>query len=280
MSSNKAICVIAASNSYTLDGKLIDYIQLASIAAERVKFFLNLDTYLITEDIESAKEYKSFFADILINSPKKISKRTMLSNDELIQYNWKNDSRIEVFNLTKHLADKILMIDADYMIASDQLKVWLNTDYPFILFDTAIDAAGSGVYNNKYFPSNDITQCWATAMCWTTSYEAEIIFDTAKMVRDNYEFYATMLCMPKGVYRNDLAFSVACHLHNIPLNKNQKLWNLIPTARLEYFDKIKQWLIYSNNKVVRWNHDIHILNKQYAIDKTLMDNLRLRHDSA
>ena len=279
MSLNDKICVIAANNSYTEDNKLIDYLRLASIAAERVKYYLGLPTYLITNDMDAAKEY-TIFAGHIENKPVVTNKRNVIAGDSTIQYVWKNDARIEAFNLTKGLANKVLMIDADYMIASDQLAVCLKNDTPFWMFSSVRDMTGSGIYNNNYFPSNDIPQQWATAMCWDHSVEAEVIFETAKMVRDNYEFYALMLGMPKSPFRNDVAFSIATHLHNIYPSQHQKLWNLPPAGHVSYKEELNSWIVAFGEKVFIWRYDIHILNKMYAIDYNLMSQLRLQNVKA
>jgi hypothetical protein len=112
-------------------------------------------------------------------------------------------------------------------------------------------------------------------MCWDYSEEAEVIFKTAEMVRDNYEFYAVMLGMPKSPFRNDVAFSVACHLHNVPVYQYQTLWNLLPAANVKFLKKREQMLVTVGDKSIMWNFDFHVINKQYAIDTSLMNELRL-----
>lgn len=277
---NEKICVIAANNSFTKDDQL-DYIQLASIAAERVKYFLNIDTYLITSDVAKATEYP-IFAGIIHQIPSKISNRAMVAGNNTIAYKWFNDSRVEAFNLTKGLAKKILMIDADYMVASSDLLNWLNCDSPFIIYSNVYDVTGSDVYSErdyKYLPSKDIKMRWATALCWDQSEDAEIIFETAKMVRDNYPFYALLANIQKGIFRNDVAFSIACHLHNVPEVKN-KLYNVPPGAIIKFNQEKKSWIIDYNNKLSLWNYDMHVINKQYAIDNNLMNHLRLNNVKA
>jgi hypothetical protein len=274
MYSNDCVCVIAANNTSTTDGTLLDYIQLASIAADRVKYYLGLPTFILTTDASAVKQYLNF-AGVLESKPKKITKRTVIAGNEHIHYEWINDVRIDAYKASKGLANRILMIDADYMVASNQLDCWIKADYPFAIFNNAIDISGSQVYNGKYFPSNDIVQRWATAMCWDYSEEAEVIFKTAEMVRDNYEFYAVMLGMPKSPFRNDVAFSVACHLHNVPVYQYQTLWNLLPAANVKFLKKREQMLVTVGDKSIMWNFDFHVINKQYAIDTSLMNELRL-----
>lgn len=280
MYSNKKICVIAANNSLTEDNQLIDYIKLASIAAERVKYYLGLDTCLITNDETTASQYYNF-CKIIEYNPHKITKRALAVSDKLIKYNWYNDCRIAAFDLTKDIADRVLMIDADYIVASDQLLSWTTADYPFLIFDNAVDVAGKGTYDAfKTCPSKDIIQRWATAICFDHSEESKIIFETAKMVRDNYEFYSLMFGFPTSPFRNDLAFSVACHLHNVPKNPTVKLFNVPPSSHIRYLSKPNTWLIISGIRASFCSHDIHVLNKNYAIDNFLMNQLRLSNVQA
>lgn len=275
MSLNDKVCVISANNSLTQDGEVIDYIQLASIAAERVKHFLDLDTYLITSDPNP--KHLDKFAGVISSTVIGSSKRQVITDRNNITYDWYNDGRIEAFELTRGLAKKILMIDADYMVASDQLKVWLDTDYHFHMFNHAEDITRTG-YKSQYWASQDITRRWATAMAWNHSAEAEVIFDTARMVRDNYEFYATMFEVSKTLFRNDLAFSVACHLHDIPAFEQPALWNLLPAGFI--YQLKKNWVISINGTCLTWLYDVHVMNKQYAVNQSLMDNLRLTNVGA
>lgn len=279
MSLNDKICVISANNTLTNDSEIIDYLKLASIAADRVKYYLGIPTYLITDDVEKGKTYSNF-AGILKNTPAKITKRHVIAGNKTIQYDWLNDARINAFELTKDLAKRVLMIDADYMTASDQLESWLNNDYPFMVFDHAVDILGTSTYEKRYFSSDDIPQRWATAMCWSNNSEAEVIFETAKMVREHYPFYATMFCLPKTPFRNDLAFSIACHLHNISYHDYKKLWNLPPSGMIFKKGNTDNWIVSFDNKCIIWNHDVHVLNKQYAIDDSLMNHLRLTNVAA
>lgn len=268
------LCVISANNTVTKDGELVDYIRLASIAAERVKHFLDLDTCLITNDLAKANEYP-IFKHILEGNSSKVSKRIVPVDDGILYYEWLNDSRVDAFDLTKGLAKKILMIDADYMVASDILKIWLDTDYPFHIFDQVIDIGDEEIFP-KYYPSQDIVHRWATAICWDQSEEAKAIFETAKMVRNNYEFYATMFGMYKNIFRNDLAFSIACHLLEIPVNETQTLWNLMPKANINFSKN--RWILSYEKNIISWYNDIHVLNKKYAMDYEFMDQLRLPND--
>lgn len=281
MSLSKA-CVIAATNSQTEDGKTIDYIELASIAAERVRYYLGIPAFLLTQDIlsETPRGFEGMITAIHAAS----SLRAMIAGDDTIRYRWHNDARIEAYKATENLADRILMIDADYMVASDRLRIWLESDIPFHIFNSAADITGRNSYQGL-FPSNDIPMRWATAMCWSPGLESNVIFETARMVRDNYEFYALVLGLPRSPFRNDAAFSVACHLHNVPLVESPKLCNLPPDSFLysdfkNHFPAVEYWKIMNQTAVTMWAGDLHLLNKRYATDTELMDQLRMRDVTA
>jgi hypothetical protein len=275
---NDKICVISATNSVTDDNKVIDYIQLASVAADRVRYYLDIPTVLITADSFIEKK-NSNFAEVIFAEPKKITKRNVIAGSDTLQYQWLNDFRVDAYELTKGMAKRILMIDADYMIGSDQLLAWVRNDYPFLILDDVYDVTGSSLYRNKNMPSNDIPQRWATVISWNQSEESKVIFDTARMVRDNYAFYALIFGFPKSPFRNDLAFSVACHLHNVP-KTHAKLFNLAPGGYVYQTKDKSGWIVDFNDKLIRWNTDIHVLNKQYAIDPSMLDLLRLKNVKA
>jgi hypothetical protein len=270
---NDKICIISATNSITDDNKTIDYIQLASVAADRARYYLDVPTVLITSDTTIDKK-KTNFAEVIFTEPTKVTKRNVIAGESIIQYQWLNDFRIDAYELTKGMAKRFIMIDADYMIASDQLLSWLRNDYHFLILDDVYDITGSGMYREKILPSNDIPQRWATVISWNQSEESKIIFDTSRMVRDNYDFYSLIFGFPKTPFRNDLAFSVACHLHNIPKTQT-KLFNLAPSGFLYQTKDKSGWIVDFNDKLIRWNTDVHILNKQYAIDPSMLDLLRL-----
>ena len=282
MSLSKA-CVIAAINTQTNNGTTLDYIRLAGIAAERARYFLGVPVFLLTDTIYNKSIDLPMFDGVMSYKPGKTSKRAMLAGTDTITYEWHNDVRVNAYELTHGLADKILMIDADYMIGSDTLTPWLNTDIPFQIFNHAVDVLNKGSYPNKHFPSNDVIQRWATAMCWDSSQEAETIFETAQMVRDNYEFYALMLGMSRAPFRNDVAFSVACHLHSVPYMAKPQLFNLPADSYLftrNEKESSHRWLIQDGHYLNLWDGDLHILNKAYAMDDALMNELRLTNVTA
>jgi hypothetical protein len=275
---NDKICVISATNSITDDNKIIDYVGLANVSASRVRYYLDIPTVLITAD-SSIEKKNTNFAAVIFAEPTKITKRNVIAGSEVIQYQWLNDFKVDAYELTKGMAKRMLMIDADYMIGSDQLLSWIRCDYPFLILDEVYDITGSKIYREKNLPSNDIPQRWATAISWNQSEESKVIFDTARMVRDNYSFYALMFGFPKTPFRNDLAFSIACHLHNIP-KMHTTLFNLPPGGYAYQTKDKNSWVIDFDDKLIRWNTDIHVLNKQYAINPSMLDLLRLQNVKA
>lgn len=271
------LCVIAATNSKTEDGKTVDYIRMARIAARRVKHYLGIPTFLITNSLMNVPLDDDFLGVLYGYTPTTLSTREVLAGSDIIKYTWINDMRIQAYERTYDLAKKILMIDADYMVSTNLLYHWLEIDSPFQIFDRAYDVSGRGINNEVRFPSKDIVQRWATAMCWEPGPKAEAIFETAKMVRENYAFYALMLGMPTSPFRNDVAFSVACHLHNVPESLPIPLYNVpVDTDIIKpRWAPEEEWILGTGTDIFAWKSDMHVMNKNYAINPMLMDRLRL-----
>lgn len=265
--SNKG-CLIAAINSTTSDGKLLDYCSLAKVSAKFVKKYLNLPTTFITSQPENFDATD----DLIVVKTPDASTRTMIYNDDNISYKWFNDVRISAFTVSPY--DRTLMIDADYIVKTDYLNTWIESDLPFHIFDNAYDITGRGIYNQKYLTNKSIKQTWATAIVWDKN--AKHIFEAAKMVRDNYEYYSILTGMPYRPFRNDVAFSIACHLINYKINEFEcTLNNLPPDSKLLNVSD-KSFKVISKTispLVTMWHNDIHVINKDIAIDKEIIDKL-------
>lgn len=110
--------------------------------------------------------------------------------------------------------DETLFIDADYLIMSDVLNnVWgsnhnvmINSNVKEVMFsrkeiENTVDEFGIKLY-------------WATAIYFKKSSEAEQLFKIVKHVFDNYKYYRQLYSLPRNLFRNDFAFSIAVHMLN------------------------------------------------------------------
>ena len=250
-------CIIA-SNSGDLD-----YIGLAAINARLIRQHLDIPVCLLTTDISSHPD----FDEIICLEPRTYSKRSMLKGDSHITYEWKNDHRIDAFHHSPW--DRTLLLDADYIVQSDLLASTLRCDSPFMIIDGVYDVTGRRSFGSmERVPDGSLKQRWATVMCFDRS--AGHFFDAAAMVRSDYGYYAAMFGWPNRPFRNDFAFTVAAHLLGadaMPYHMPQ-----LPPDALVSVDA-KGLRIECAGQVLRWKGDIHILNKDIALDPSMLEAL-------
>jgi hypothetical protein len=101
-------------------------------------------------------------------------------------------------------------LDADYVVASDDLRQVLDYDTDFMCHRTAVDlTTGLPLDRLNVFGRHDMPMWWATVMMFRRSNTAQYIFDCMQMVRDNWQHYRDLYGIDKSTYRNDFALSIA-----------------------------------------------------------------------
>ena len=250
-------CIIACNSGD------LDYVGLAAINARLVRQHLRLPVCLLTTDMD---DHPGF--DVTVRIPQKPSHtRSVLKGSEIFSYSWKNDHRIEAFEHTPW--SRTLLIDADYLVMSDLLAPLIGSDSDFMIMDHVYDVTGRNSFKHMdLLPNKSLRQAWATVMVFDS--RAADVFHAANMVRQNYGYYAAMFDWPVRPFRNDFAFTVAAHL----LNKERVPFSMaqLPADAAVEADS-KGLLITYANHVMRWNADLHVLNKQLAIDPSVLDSL-------
>jgi hypothetical protein len=111
--------------------------------------------------------------------------------------------------------DRTLVLDADYVVASDQLGSVLDSDQDFVAHRWAYDVTGCNNFQGlNYFGDVRMPQWWATVIVFNKSRQAELIFDTMAMIRDNWSHYRNIYKNNTTTYRNDHALSIALLIVN------------------------------------------------------------------
>lgn len=250
-------CIIA-SNSGDLD-----YIGLAAISARLIRKHLGIPVCLLTPD----RSEHAGFDEVIRIEPRASSKRSMLRGSTHITYEWKNDHRIEAFHHSPW--SRTLLLDADYLVMSDMLAPLLCCDQPFMIIDDVYDVTGRNSFNHlRYLPNKSLRQRWATVMCFDD--RAGPVFEAAAMVRANYGYYAAMFNWNNRPFRNDHAFTVAAHLLGIP-KLSLTMPQLPPDVEITV-DERGLRIIHGGN-VLRWNSDLHVLDKSIALDPSILEGL-------
>lgn len=121
---------------------------------------------------------------------------------------WHNHTRPDAYDLSPW--DRTLILDADYVVASDQLRVLLEIDQDFLAHRWASDVTGCNDFRGlNWFGEHDMPMWWATVIMFRRSRQAELIFQCMRMIRDNWSHYRNIYKIRKSTYRNDHALSIA-----------------------------------------------------------------------
>jgi hypothetical protein len=227
----------------------IDYVAMAHWSAQNIQRHLGIPTHIVTDNSRTDSGARHFADAGTVT--------------------WHNTNRLDAYRLSPF--DRTLVLDADYVVASNQLKSLLETDQDFLAHRWAYDVTGTNNFEGlNYFGNNRMPMWWATVMMFRRSHTTELIFNTMAMIRDNWSHYRNLYKNNIKTYRNDHALSIALSTVNghtldhagIPwalasLTPEHKLTQLGP-------DQYRVDFISTENKS-RWielRQDFHAMGKQ------------------
>lgn len=258
-------CLIFASNNENGD---IDYVQLANESAKNIERLLNIPTSVVTD---KEVTFKHNFDEVIITDRPKTGRRYFHDFDGTIQ--WLNGGRFKSFDVTPY--DKTMVLDADYIVASNTLTTLFESNQPFLTHESSYEITGYRWFSDElnYFGQYKVPMNWATVMYFEKSNITETIFATMKMIEGNYRHYADLYNFNSQLYRNDYALSIAVMLANGHFANNKQFyipWHLasvvpehkvtqedIDTYKIEYeFKDRNQYLIVKD-------FDLHVIGKTW-----------------
>jgi len=194
----------------------IDYTKLAVFSASRIKKFLNIPVSLVTDNPQWLYDnYPTNPFDGVIEIPSEVSTQKVFYDGTLSskKLDWKNVTRYQAYNLTPY--DTTLVIDSDYILASDILKKALCRDVPFQLYKQSFDLADwrdRSPYQriNHY----SVPFYWATVLVFKKDPIAKSLFDLVNYIKQNWIYFRALYSIETVTFRNDFAFSIAIHIMN------------------------------------------------------------------
>jgi hypothetical protein len=167
---------------FAFDNESTDYVSMASWSARNIRRWLNIPVAVVTD--ASARDPRVSGFDQVIPATA-ASGGTRWFEDYQATVTWHNAGRTDAYSLTPW--DRTLVLDADYVVASDQLKAVLNSNQEFLAHAAAYDITGT----NNFAGLNDygeyhMPMTWATVMMFRRGAHAELIFDCMQMIRANW----------------------------------------------------------------------------------------------
>jgi len=249
---------------FAVNNEHIDYVAMATWSARNIQRHLNIPVAVVT-----TQPIASGFDQVIVIDPVGTNERYF--SDYAANVTWHNESRTDAYALSPW--DQTLVLDADYVVSSSQLKVVLDANQDFLAHRWAYDATGINDFTSQnYFGNYCMPMTWATVMMFRRSQQAKLIFDSMQMIKNNWTHYRNLYHNTRSTYRNDHALSIALNITNgHTLTYNNIPWNLTtitPDCSLSKIgqDRYRVDFVTANQKP-RWielhNQDFHAMGKKH-----------------
>lgn len=211
---------------FAFNNEQTDYVRMAAWSASNIRRHLGIPVAVVTDDVDNDVVKNNFDCVIAASAE---SGGTRHFTDYAQSVTWHNAARTNAYQLTPW--EQTLVLDADYVVASDRLKSLFNADCDFVCHKNAYDlSSGQPLDNLNSFGEYQFPMWWATVMLFRRSNTAEYIFDAMQMIKQNWQHYRDLYSINNKTYRNDFALSIALGIvsgHTLQVDSIP--WNLAST---------------------------------------------------
>jgi len=192
--------IFAFNNEHT------DYVRMAAWSAANIRRHLDIPVAVVTNMPEHELVKSSF--DVVITAEAE-SGGTRYFSDIGHSVTWNNAGRTDAYSLSPW--EQTLVLDADYVVAGDQLSRVLAMPQDFVCHRWAgsVDHSQAFYQGNNWFGRPSMPMYWATVMMFRRSNHAAYVFDCMQMIRHNWTHYRELYGIDRATYRNDFALSIA-----------------------------------------------------------------------
>jgi len=117
------------------------------------------------------------------------------------------------YNAERHLAydhspyDHTIVMDVDYFCFTDKLVRLMDTDYDFLIHKNAHDVTDRNTMQYNREAMLDLV--WATVLIFRKTDRVKKIFDTVRLIKNNYQHFCNLYRISYTNFRNDYAFAIA-----------------------------------------------------------------------
>lgn len=253
---------------FAFNNEHIDYLAMANWSAKNIRRHLKLPVAVVT-DKEIPNNY--FFEKVILAKPYAGDTRTFADLTQNVT--WYNSNRIDAYQLTPWT--QTLVLDADYVVASDELKKVIDMTENFVAHKSAYDVTNLDNFDElNRFGNYNMPMWWATVMMFRKSKEAELIFDSMIMIKKNWEHYRNLYNVPDPTYRNDYALSIALNIVNGHMldhtNIPWSLASLTPVHKLSMISQDKYRIDFltpdRKPRYIILSQDFHAMGKKHLGD--------------
>ena len=269
---------------YAHNTRAVDYALLSVISAGLAKKHLSMPASLVTDDstVSWMKQSQIFHLAEKVFENIIVADRPVTNNQRRL-YDGENNSTVPFVNVNRDTAwgltpyDRTLLIDSDFLIFSDVLNKYWNTDCDLLIGESINDIYSQDrmKYLDRHVSDTGVKLYWATTVMFTKNQNTRLFFDTVNHVKENYRYYADVFRFDHRQFRNDIAFSVSKHILDGYVESNLGTLPPILSAldRDILYGVDNQRLTFLIDHKLDSNYcaasisgiDIHIMNKQSII---------------
>lgn len=256
------------------DGTL-DYGSQAVLAARLAKKHLRVPVSLIS-DRDTIASIQQNFTNLpfehIIEIPKPTVTNIRFMGGKTLDFI--NSSRSSAYDLTPY--DRTLLIDSDFLIFSDQLGKFWDLEQDFLITPGMLEITKNINPAGYRISPNTIEMLWATNIMFSKTPEVKLIFDLVEYIKQEYEYFSHLYEFDAVQFRNDYAFSIACHI--LSGHGCDPVHGTLPIP-VFYIDKDRIVDIQSNDQITFLvdnssnpivskcqGQDVHIMNKRDLLD--------------
>jgi len=283
----EGVCFFAYNNSQ------LDYVNMAITSSKFVKKNLQLPVCLITdegslswlEESHSKEEIEKCFDYIVTTNDnmKANSRRHYDSPWTEFTAQFNNSNKHKIYQYSPF--EKTLLLDIDYIVKSDTLLKYFDSDYSVSMFDNATTLRNEPpLFLERFLYDAGIKMWWSTVVYFDRSEFSELFFNTWSHVADNYDYYQYLYNFPRKLFRTDYCVSIAVHILSGMTAEQDNIGNFDGTSLLNMSQKDdiievtsdNTWVMLSHDSKEVWknilvktnNQDIHLMNKR-AFDRII-----------
>jgi hypothetical protein len=283
----KGVCFFAYNNDQ------LDYVKMAILAAKYVKKNLKLPVCLITdegscewlEQSHSKEIINETFDYIVITKDemKENHRRHFDSPWTHFSAQFNNSNKHKIYEYSPF--EKTLLLDTDYIVKTDLLLKYFDSDIPVSMFDNALTVRNElPAIPERFLYDAGVKMWWSTVVYFDRSEYSKMFFDTWAHVAANYEFYQYLYNFPSKLFRTDYCVSIAVHILAGMQDNQTHLGNFDGTSLVNLSQKddiieaqtTNEWIVIAHDQTEEWKNilvkvnkqDIHVMNKR-ALDRML-----------
>jgi hypothetical protein len=259
---------------FAYDGDVL-YGPQAVLAAKLVIKHLGIPVSLVTDSrtLGDIKE-PTLFEHVFIQEIGPTTNTRVLAGNVVV---WKNANRSSAYDISPY--DRTLVIDSDFLVLSDRLKTYLDSDRDFMICPNMKDLHPTRTGSRVVLNPASVPMLWATNIIFNKTAEVESIFKLVEHIKDNWEYYGALYKFNTKRFRNDYAFSVACHAigNDVYTALPEPIWFNDKDMLVKIDTRSFTFLTEDGMLLKSSGQDIHMMNK-YDLLENLDKIAELAHD--